>query len=281
MHLVILTIGTLGDVQPYVALGRGLVRAGYRVTVATSARFAALVTQAGLGHRVLPVDFLELVQTPEGQRALAGGNKLALMQRIMPLLRAMLDAGWAVTADADAVLYHPKALAGEHCAEVRGIPGMLVHPIPLASPTGAFPTPLAPLPPLGAWLNRLSHRLLLALSTAPYRRMIRHWRTTTLGLHAPWTPWMRDGAPIPRLYGYSPHVLPVPADWDATTYVSGYWVAEHPADWQPPTALRDFLAAGPPPVYIGFGSMVGADSAQTTALIHQALAAADLRGVVA
>jgi sterol 3beta-glucosyltransferase len=191
MHITILTVGTQGDVQPYVALGTGLIAAGHRVMLVTSARFAPLATRHGLGHRPLPVDFLDLVQTPEGQKALSGGNKLNLMKRIMPLLRQMIDAAWEATADSEAVLYHPKALAGYHIAEARRIPGILTHPLPLASPTRAFPSVVLPLPSLGPRLNRPSHRLFLWASLAPYRKLVAGWRESVLGLPGRWNEWER------------------------------------------------------------------------------------------
>jgi sterol 3beta-glucosyltransferase len=281
MHITILTAGTQGDVQPYVALGMGLIAAGHRVTLVTSDRFAPLATRYGLGHRSLPVDFLDLVQTPEGQKALSGGNKLNLMKRIMPLLRQMIDAAWEATADSEAVLYHPKALAGYHIAEARRIPGILTHPLPLASPTGAFPSVVLPLPSLGPVLNRLSHRLFLWASLAPYRKLVARWRESVLGLPGTWNEWERDGRPIPRLYGYSPQLLPIPHDWDDSTCVSGAWFLDGHADWQPPADLAAFLAAGPPPVYVGFGSMAGGDSQHKTAIVIESLARAGLRGVMA
>lgn len=108
MHILILTVGTQGDVQPYVALGMGLKAAGYDVTVATSTRFAGLITEHGLSHKPLNADFLQLLDTPEGKAALAGGNPLTLMNKVMPLLRQLLDEGWTAAQGADAIIYHPR-----------------------------------------------------------------------------------------------------------------------------------------------------------------------------
>jgi UDP:flavonoid glycosyltransferase YjiC (YdhE family) len=58
------------------------------------------------------------------------------------------------------------------------------------------------------------------------------------------------------LYGVSPSLLPRPADWPSNALVCGQWLL--PAgQWTPPEKLSEFLAAGEPPVYIGFGSMGG------------------------
>ncbi|WP_203788749.1 glycosyltransferase [Paractinoplanes rishiriensis] len=56
-------------------------------------------------------------------------------------------------------------------------------------------------------------------------------------------------------HGFSPEVVPRPADWPANVHVTGYWWPATPPRWEPPALLADFLAAGPPPVFLGFGSM--------------------------
>jgi sterol 3beta-glucosyltransferase len=83
-----------------------------------------------------------------------------------------------------------------------------------------------------------------------------------------------------RLYAYSPHVVPRPDDWPAHHVVTGYWFLPPPAEWQPSEELRAFLSAGPPPVYIGFGSMMTQDPQKTTALVTQALSQAGQRAVL-
>ena len=76
---------------------------------------------------------------------------------------------------------------------------------------------------------------------------------------------------MPVLYGFSPAVIPVPADWDGNTHVTGYWFVDEIDGWTPPSALLDFLEAGTPPVYIGFGSMSNRNPRETAELIIRAL----------
>jgi sterol 3beta-glucosyltransferase len=62
--------------------------------------------------------------------------------------------------------------------------------------------------------------------------------------------------------------------------VTGYWFLDPAEDWMPAPALVDFLAAGPPPVYVGFGSMSSRKPEETTALILGALARTGQRGII-
>jgi sterol 3beta-glucosyltransferase len=50
-HFVCLTIGSRGDVQPYIALGRGLQKEGHKVTIVTHEEYKKWVTDFGLEHR--------------------------------------------------------------------------------------------------------------------------------------------------------------------------------------------------------------------------------------
>src|SRR6266516_6310864 len=85
--------------------------------------------------------------------------------------------------------------------------------------------------------------------------------------------------PEPRLYGFSPRVVPRPPDWGPDHHITGYWFLDEP-DYRPPAGLADFLRAGPPPVYVGFGSSSDRDAAEVTGMVLQALERTGQRGVL-
>lgn len=282
MKILILTLGSRGDVQPYVALGLGLQAAGHQVTVATLESFAAFVRERGLAFVPFQGDLLALMQTPNGKAAIAGkGNMLALLRQVRPMYRRLLDAAWAAAAAADLVIYHPKIVGGYSIAEQRGIPGILALPLPLYSPTAAFPSPILPWANLGGPLNRLSHRAMVSLASASVRGVLNDWRRDVFGGGPVRDELVLRGQPVLRLYSYSPAVVPTPDDWDASSIATGYWFLDRADTWQAPAALTAFLRDGPPPVYVGFGSMPTEDAIHTTALVTDALARAGQRGVLA
>ena len=286
MNVLILTLGTRGDVQPYVALGAGLKGAGHEVTLVTGKGFEATVSGRGLRYVALDVDLLELAQSPEGRAALRSPKAaLGMARGLMPAMRKMLVDEWeaAAASRADAVVYHPKALGGRHVAEALGVPGFLALPVPALSPTGAFPVPVLPLPDLRGGLNRLSYGAFSRSITLPYRGMVNRWRERTLGLPA--LPLLSNelelgGEPVFKLYPCSPRVVPVPADWDARSAMTGYWFLDRESGWRPPGELAEFLQGGPPPVYVGFGSTApDPEGSRAAALV--ALERLGLRGVLA
>jgi sterol 3beta-glucosyltransferase len=284
MEVVMLTIGSRGDVQPFVALGIGLREAGHEVTVATGGAFEAFVVEHGLRFAALDVGLLERLQSPEGKAALSGKKFLATLKETASMYRRVLDQEWEASRGADAVVYHPKALGGYHVAEALNVPAFLAHPIPMFSPTRAFPTPVLPVASLGGSLNRLSYGAFLRISTASFHRTINRWREETLGLPPRGllaSELELRGEPVSILVGCSPHVVPPPADWGPSTTMTGYWFLDGAGDWRPPAHLAAFLEDGPPPVYVGFGSLGGWTSEEVVGAALAALERAGKRGVLA
>ena len=108
-------------------------------------------------------------------------------------------------------------------------------------------------------------------------------REEVLGLPpAPfWGPYNADRLHhYPILYGLSPSVIPKPSDWDNNINVTGYWFLDSESDWTPPSDLMEFLQGGPPPVYIGFGSMSNRNPEKTVDLCLQALAKTQQRAIM-
>lgn len=283
-RITIHTIGTRGDVQPYIALGMGLRAAGFDVNIATAAQFRDFVTAHGLAFAPLPGDMIELINTPAGKAAMSGSNKIGAMFKLLkqarPMFEGLLDAQWAAAQGADYIVYHPKAIGGGAIAEKLGIPASVALPLPALSPTRAFPSPLLPFGDLGPF-NRLSHRLICRYGDLASRSTVSRWRKKTLGLPAR-AHWLSvNGRPVPRLYPYCASVVPRPADWDKDSIVTGYWFLDDADGWQPPEALQAFLDAGPPPVYVGFGSLPTEDAERMTNLVLDALAKAGQRGILA
>ncbi len=282
MRIAIHTLGTRGDVQPYLALALGLLARGHDVQLAAPVQFEAMIRKHGVAFSSLPGEFLALLERPEGKAAIAGGQGfsagLKLLKHIRPMIRRLLDAEWTSARDfaPDIIVHHPKAIGAPHLAEKLGCSFMLASPLPGFTPTSAFPSPLLPFASLGP-LNRLSHGLAIKGANVLFGKLLREWRTTSLGLAQRGSSKVASSG---TLYAYSPHVIPVPHDWGSDVLVSGYWFLDND-DWTPPDDLAAFLNAGEAPVYIGFGSMPGFDPISTTATVIEALAKTGKRGVLA
>lgn len=283
--ITLLVSGTLGDVLPFVALGCGLREEGLRVRIATHAPFAPHVLARGLEYAALGKNPSDLLGAEPRALTLAGGPLGAALaswryvRAARPRYAGMLRAAHAASRGSDALVVALPTLWGLDVAEALGARPVLAPLQPLGR-TAAWPSALLPLRrSYGPGLNRLSHRLLELALWLPWRAVIDEWRAE-VGL-----PPARQGslaradaAGTPCVYGFSPWLAPPPRDWPTHHVVAGAW--RIPPDEPPPAELARFLAGGPPPIYVGFGSMGARQPAEDAALILEAAALAGRRVVL-
>ena len=298
MNVLILTIGTRGDVQPHIALGVGLSDAGHKVTICTSPRYRALFEDRGPVFAPLSDDIVALVESAEGRAAIEDMSSLVsgltattrLLRRHGNIQRDLVRDAWAAAADVepDIIVYHPKMASGLHFAEKLEIPAVIAPLYPLFLPTAAYPNlGLAPLN-LGTSLtrayNRGTHRIVRSIVRGISTRYFSDWRAEH-GLlplsrgHG----ILRDGTGRAAVFmnAWSEHVAPNPPDWPDDVETTGYWFLDSRQDWTPPPDLAAFLDDGPPPVYVGFGSMASRHPERTTQLVLDAVAQSGARAILA
>lgn len=289
-QIVIVTAGSRGDVQPFVALGRGLRQRGYQVRLLAPAVFKPLVERHSLQFGELEGDVQGMLQSELGMSLLeTGRNPLTLGRKMgelaKPVAMRATEQAWAASQDADAmILGGVGAWLGLPVAEKLGVPFMTCYLQPLL-PGREFFSPLLPPPavPLPGWLNKRATSLSLNLFWSVIAETINTLRVERFGL--PKLPrWNPFKAYIerqdPLLLGFSPSVIGHSADWHRQIHVTGYWFLDDADLFEPDAALKAFLAAGERPVYVGFGSMTSRDPVETSGLIVAALKQAGQRGVL-
>ncbi|MFE4970718.1 glycosyltransferase [Kitasatospora sp. NPDC056651] len=279
MRILIVTAGSRGDVAPLTGLGVRLRAAGHQVAVATHDTFAESVRTAGLEFRPLPVDPRAELASAEGQRLLRAGNGPGVILQLLRLARRFMPALGDGIADATALgadlllTTNSTTPLGQVAAEAAGIPAIGVFLQPLA-PTREFPPAVTGIRSLGPLGNLLAGHATQASTDRLFAPAVRGLRRR-LGLPPAGVARTRRNHPV--LHGFSPLVVPRPADWHPRLDVTGYWWPVEQPDWQPPSRLLDFLAAGPPPVFVGFGSLVVPDPERLTATVLAAARAAGVR----
>jgi sterol 3beta-glucosyltransferase len=294
MRITLIAPGSQGDVRPYVALGMGLKVDGHTVCLATNLNFETLVRQHGLEFHPLHGDTEALMRDPEVGNALAKNNPIAQLSLLKKKL-IVLNEQWVrdcleACRGADLVMGgFGGVITGQPVAEKLGIPFVQAWLVPFL-PTREFPA--VSFPTIRTWLggrlNHPSHVLGWRWLAWPMQRAsVNAARQSVLGLPPAPKPdgplaWLNERK-YPVLNGFSPHVVPRPADWGAHIHITGYWFLDPPSDWQPPAGLVEFLQAGPPPVYVGFGSMSHggpAASLRATHMVVKALQLAGQRGIL-
>jgi len=275
MHITLLALGSRGDIQPYAALGRGLKAAGHQVRFITFESFSRLIAESEL-------DFHPIRGNAEALVAGAGADMLALVRSFSSLAEGYArDLSAPHLGETDLIINQlPIGLYGFDLAEKYGLPMILAAVIPLAR-TRAFPVMGFPKLRVPGY-NQATYFLAEQMAWQMFRAVINRWRKHTLSLPpAPIAGYFgRFGQPrFPILNGFSSLVVQRPADWGEHIYMPGYWFPED-RDWQPPAGLQEFIDAGSPPVFVGFGSMPIKDPPRTTAVILEALKQNGQRGIL-
>jgi sterol 3beta-glucosyltransferase len=284
MRVLIVAVGSRGDVAPLTGLGASLRDAGHGVTLAGHGMFADLVTGCGLEFHALPGDPRLLDAASWRRRGTGPIGAVRLVRLIADHLRE-LNKGILAAArgGADVLLLQGiGAIGGYHIAQGLGVPsmGLMLQPV---APTGEFAPSIVTARSLGRFGNRAAGNALVALGTPAMGRPVREIRAELglLRLGARDAVYRRpDAQRWPVFHGFSPSVVPRPADWRDGLEVVGYWWPARPTAWSPPADLVNFLAGGPPPVFVGFGSMTPADAGRLSDLAVAAGRQAGVRTVI-
>lgn len=289
MRIAVIALGSRGDVQPYMALGKGLEKAGHAVRLITHENFAGFAREHVTDVWPVPGNVQDVAQSSAMRERLDSGNFLRVtLQMAREARRTVVDwtrEGLAACRGMELILTGIGGLfIGTALAERLGIPLLQAYYIPF-TPTRGYPSFLLPNFPqwFGGALNPLSYGIARQMMWQGLRPADSQARREVLELdRAPfWGPFhARPLRHTPLLYGYSPTVIPKPPDWGADVHVTGYWFLDQTEDWSPPADVVEFLEAGPPPVFVGFGSMSSRSPERMVDLILSALAEAGQRGII-
>lgn len=287
MKITIFAAGSQGDIQPCVALGKGLQQAGYQVTLAAPVDFADFILRHNVGFHPLRGDVQKIMASDTGRKFMqtGGANPIksirAVRTMIAPVIMEMAEDAFAACLDADALICLGVFSAfGQSIAEALNIPMINIEPTPLL-PTQSFPAPSWPIQRnLGGLHNYLSGKLMLLVVWYWYLPFVNDLRQRLKLSACTSRQFYRTLKLTPMLGAYSPKVIPHPPDWPDTVHITGYFFLEPQMHWQPSTELKAFLEAGDPPVYIGFGSMAGRNPEKLADLVMCALKQSKQRGVL-
>ncbi|XP_031401335.1 sterol 3-beta-glucosyltransferase UGT80A2-like isoform X1 [Punica granatum] len=290
LQIVMLIVGTRGDVQPFVAIGQRLQEHGHRVRLATHSNFKEFVLTAGL-------EFFPLGGDPKVLAGYMVKNKgfLPSGPSEIPIQRSQIkeiifslypackdpDPETNIEFNADAIIANPPAYGHTHVAEALNIPLHIFFTMPW-TPTSEFPHPLSRVKqPVG---YRLSYQIVDAMIWLGIRDMINDFRKKRLRLR-PVTylrgPYMSPPN-LPYGYIWSPHLVPKPKDWGPKIDVVGFCFLDLASSYEPPESLVKWLKKDEKqkPIYIGFGSLPVQKPEKMTEIIVKALEITHQRGII-
>jgi sterol 3beta-glucosyltransferase len=287
MRITFVTPGSRGDVQPYVALGRGLIGAGYRVRLVSTENHSNFVASNGIDFWPIETSTEDIIRSEKMRAVMESGKLLISMAKLGGELKrnAELVTRRSLEACKDSSLIVAGIgglFTGQSIAEKLNIPFVQAHNLPF-TPTASFPGVLFPNFAKIPGGYRISHFLTRQLLWQAYRPTDKIAREQVLGLNT--YPFMgpygrKEFAESPIIYGLSSAVIPRPPDWADNIHLTGFWFLDSPDDLEPSEELKDFVDSGPPPVYIGFGSMSSRNPAETANIILEALRSTGERAIL-
>ncbi|CAF4192894.1 unnamed protein product, partial [Rotaria magnacalcarata] len=298
LAILILIVGTRGDVQPFIALAKALRSYGHRVRLATHETFRKFVRENGIEFYPLagdPADLMSFLVKNAGILPSVSSIVSGDVGKSRRIIADILKSTWKACIDeddetgvpfvAEAIIANPPSYGHIHCAQKLQIPLHMMFTMPW-SPTSAFPHPFCRLnygTGSSDRLNRLSYGVIELITWSGMRDLINEFREDTLQLPSLHTIEGFQGLTIekvPYTYCWSPSLVPKPADWPQHISVSGFFFLDLATNYQPPERLVQFLQVGDPPIYIGFGSITGHDSCRILNVVLEALTATGYRALL-
>ena len=279
----------MGDTQPFISLAVRFKQEGHSVKLGARPDFADLAASYGIEFAPIGNPYKSLLRNEEVATAIGSGNMLKMIikqasdsNRRKAFLDGLDTDAINAVEGADAIIYKSSWIPFYSIAQKVGVPSAAAMFMPLTR-TSFFPSFLiGGGKDRGAMINSLIWRVTEQFIWQVSRNFDNRIRGELLGF--PRLPFFGPSARqlerTPLYYAYSPTVIPRPADWPERIHVTGFWFSDPPPGWMPPSDLVAFLESGPPPVYVGFGSMPSGSAEDTLTLILNALELSHQRGIL-
>ncbi|POS86223.1 hypothetical protein EPUL_000395, partial [Erysiphe pulchra] len=310
LNIVVMVIGSRGDIQPFIKLGKHLQEYGHKVRIATHPAFKKFVQDE------MNLEFFSVGGDPAELMAFMVKNpgliptmetlKKGEVGRRRDQMAEIFEGFWRACINdtndekdyanrkmmtarapfvADAIIANPPSFAHIHCAERLGIPLHLMFTFPY-TPTQAFPHPLANIKISNVdpgYTNFISYPLVEMMTWQGLGDLVNNFRVKSLGLEPVstlWAPGQLYRLKVPYTYLWSPTLVPKPEDWGPEINIAGFVFLDLASSYEPPEDLLNFINEGSPPIYIGFGSIVVDDPDRFTQMIFDAVKLTGVRALV-
>ncbi|KAK3347314.1 sterol 3-beta-glucosyltransferase [Neurospora tetraspora] len=284
MRITCLTIGSRGDVQPYIALCKRLLEEGHHPKIVTHREFKDWIESHGIEFGPVEGDPSELMRICIENGTFTYAFLREANSKFRGWLDELLTSAWEACQGSDLLIESPSAMAGIHIAEALGIPYFRAFTMPWTR-TRAYPHAfIMPGQKMGGAYNYITYVMFDNVFWKATAHQVNRWRNKYLGLPNTSLEKLQPNK-VPFLYNFSPSVVPPPIDYSDWIRVTGYWFLDEGGDkWQPPKELTDFIAKARADekklVYIGFGSIIVSDPAKMTQEIIDAVLRADVRCIL-
>lgn len=287
MRVCFLTLGSRGDVQPYVALSKGLIKNGHQATICTGESFQSFIESNGISYKKTTLDLMAISNTVEGKAVLESplknaGLAIRLFRDIIrPAYRKTMDDFYDGAKGSDIIVYHPKVFGAVDIAVSFDIPCVSMPPIPITYPITEFPNiAVSPTANFGNTINRMTYMVNQSAESSQIKD-INDFRKKTLNLpkrKAGIYAFKRSGEEIPTVYSVSETLFPEVDSWSGHVVLPGFFFLNSESGLD--SDLEAFLCDGKKPIAVTFSSMPLKNSDTFISKLEAALVATNNRAVV-
>lgn len=250
MKIALCSIGSRGDIQPFLVLGEYLSQNGFQVKVSSAKMYQSLASNYELNYVPFEGDY-EAIMDNEALKKEMGKNPFTigrqLKEKVYPVMENSLETFYELLQWADLVIYHPKTLIDSIAYEMSH-KLMKAYVVPAFTPTKAFANPMLTFLPLPKFLNKLSYKFINAM-VGMVNTPVKNFKKKH---NLPKSNSLLDS---PIIYGISPVFLERPKDFPSDHYFTGFWIKEPAREKLLEKPLEDFMSGQKNVLIITFGSM--------------------------
>lgn len=263
MRIAIFTLGSRGDVQPYVALGVEALKYNHEVVICTGESFKSFIEDNNIEFAKADLDLMALLQTEEGQEVFNNGTKHIIKamkyakEKVNPAYRKTMEQFYNCAKNADIIIYHPKSFGAQDLALKLDIPCICISPVPFIYPIEEFPNLVVySQGSLGKYINKLTYIPIKYADASnikeinDFRKNVLNMPTRKSGIYA----YNINNKPIPIVYPISKYLFEDVKTWDNRVYLPGFIFLENKEE-KLDKEIYEFISKGSKPIVVSFSSM--------------------------
>ncbi len=264
MRLTIFTLGTRGDVEPYIALAKKAIEKGHSAIICTGKSFKTLIEENSVEFAEVTSDLMAMLETEEGKMVYKSAmrhpfrTKKYLKEVVNPAYRKSLDQFYQAAQAASVIIYHPKVFGATDISKFLKIPCISMPPVPVTYPIEEFPNlAISASRNFGRTLNKLTYKIMYKAESASIKE-VNDFRVKTLNLPKRKSGkyvFKIDDREIPIIYPISPHLFQDVKSWEGKVYLPGFFYLDTHNEMLG-EEIVEFLNSGKKPIVISFSSIV-------------------------
>ncbi len=290
MKAVLFSIGTRGDMEPFLAIAELLKEKGWDVLCVFPEQFRETVEEMGFRFEGFTKEFLKIMDAHETKMVMAGQG--SVFKRIKILIKIsrtgirlsneMVGLQYKVLKDETPyrVLYHPKCNYNILWGMANPGKSIMVSPIPFLGHTVDYLTTIGG-EGYGKIINRFTFWFTNTMKAIMIKKSVKRFKNDYKGLKTTTTSIKKAMLQKEKsFYPVSPSLFPRPDYWPSCANVVGYYERDKTVNWKPDAQLEQFINKYKKIVFITFGSMSNPNPKEKTQMIVDILKRNNISAII-